>query len=80
MHFYFCMEAAAYEIYENKMHTKYSGFTVAYIVIACNSPSLWMFVVIACNSPSLWMFVPSYDFSHFPFFVSHCSEAITSVW
>ena len=28
MHFIFVTEAAAYEIYENKMHTKYSGFTV----------------------------------------------------
>ena len=30
MHFYFRKEAAAYEIYENNMHTKYSGFTVDY--------------------------------------------------
>ena len=29
--FYFRTEAAAYEIYENKMHTKYSGFTVFYL-------------------------------------------------
>ena len=26
---YFCTEAAAYEINENKMQTKYSGFTVS---------------------------------------------------
>ena len=29
--FYFCTEAATYEIYENNMHTKYSGFTVCRI-------------------------------------------------
>ena len=28
MHFYFRTEGGAYEIYENNMHTKYSGFTV----------------------------------------------------
>ena len=28
--FYFRTEAAAYEIYENNMHTKYSGFTILF--------------------------------------------------
>ena len=31
--FYFRTEAATYEIYKNKMHTKYSGFTIIIIII-----------------------------------------------
>ena len=30
LHMIFCTEAAAYEMFEYKMHTKYSGFTVVH--------------------------------------------------
>ena len=35
------MEAAAYEIDENKMHTKYSGFTVYVCVCMCVHVYMW---------------------------------------